>query len=321
MFIAWWRVGRDPAAGVIVPRYEPPKDHSPGGLRYVARMGYDARCFTGDVLSLAVADCLSIKHEGGTASRSWRLERTDPKAPARVTAAQRKLCSDLFRGAQRVSLGSGDDRISEARAEHSIALHAQSVPRYFRRNYGTLAVAAAIALATVFCARAVGGERDLAAAVVLLVEAAALVVFWRLIRAPTLEGRKLLDEIAGFKLYLSVAERDELARMKAPALNAERYAQLLPYAVALDVEEAWTAKLTAALGAAAAAAAVNELAWYQGSVTSNAANFSHVIGDGLSTTIASASAAPGSSSGFSGGSSDGGGSSGGGGGGGGGGGW
>ena len=38
-------------------------------------------------------------------------------------------------------------------------------------------------------------------------------------------------------------------------LDAKRYETLLPYAVALEVEDAWTTKFTLAVGAAAAAAA------------------------------------------------------------------
>ena len=71
-----------------------------------------------------------------------------------------------------------------------------------------------------------------------------LLIFGRLVKAPTVEGRKLMDEVEGLKLYLSVAERDELARMKGPdappALDEKRYEMLLPYAVALEVEDAWT---------------------------------------------------------------------------------
>jgi uncharacterized membrane protein len=147
----------------------------------------------------------------------------------------------------------------------------------------------------------------------------ALVVFARLVRAPTVRGRALLDEIEGFKLYMSVAERQELASMRGPdepVLDAERYEAMLPYAVALEVEDAWTNKFTAAAGAAAAVAAANNMGWYQGSgPISNLGSFSNAIGSSLSSSISSAATAPGSSSGSGGGGSSGGGGGGGGGGG------
>src|SRR4030095_8304720 len=93
-------------------------------------------------------------------------------------------------------------------------------------------------------------------------------IFGRLVRAPTEEGRKLMDEVEGLKLYLSVAERDELARMSEqgarPELDEKRYEMLLPYAVALEVEDAWTKKFIAAVGVAAAAEATRRIGWYRG---------------------------------------------------------
>jgi uncharacterized membrane protein len=139
------------------------------------------------------------------------------------------------------------------------------------------------------------------------------------IKAPTAEGRVLLDEIEGLKLYMSVAERDELKSMKGPdepVLDASRYEALLPFAVALAVEDAWTTKFTEAAGAAAAAEAANSMVWYHGrGPVSNLGDFSRSIGSSLSSTISSASSPPGSSSGSGGGGSSGGGGGGGGGGG------
>ena len=118
---------------------------------------------------------------------------------------------------------------------------------------------------------------------------------------------------------LSVAERDELKSMQGPeappSLDAERYEALLPYAVALDVEEAWTRKFTAAVGAAAAAEATARMAWYHGAHTGDLGGLVKAVGSGLNSSIASASTPPGSTSGGGGGGFSGGGGGGGGGGG------
>ena len=146
-----------------------------------------------------------------------------------------------------------------------------------------------------------------------------LLIFGRLVKAPTVEGRKLMDEVEGLKLYLSVAERDELARMKEPdappALDEKRYEMLLPYAVALEVEDAWTDKFTAAVGAAAAAEATRRIGWYRGGDVSDLGSLSRAVGSSLTSQIASSATPPGSSSGSGGGGSSGGGGGGGGGGG------
>ena len=140
--------------------------------------------------------------------------------------------------------------------------------------------------------------------------------FWW-ISAPTVEGRAVLDHIAGFKQYLSITEAERLDRMTPPRDTPELFEKYLPYAIALGVENRWAERFAAVL-AAAAAHGQQGFAWYAGSSDpwSNPGSFVDTVGDSLSSTISSASTAPGSSSG-----SGGGGSSGGGGGGGGGGGW
>ncbi|MDY0022029.1 DUF2207 family protein, partial [Arenimonas caeni] len=149
-----------------------------------------------------------------------------------------------------------------------------------------------------------------------------MVIAW-LMKAPTPPGRKLLDEIEGLRLYLGVAERDELARLRkpgepeAPSPDPERYQALLPYALALDVEDAWTKHFTAAVGAAQAEQTARSMGWYRGSAGSMATlgAMSTSLGSALSSQISSSSSPPGSSSGGGGGGSSGGGGGGGGGGG------
>lgn len=143
-------------------------------------------------------------------------------------------------------------------------------------------------------------------------------VFYFLLPAPTQAGRDLLDRIAGLRMYLGVAEREDLERMQCPQMNEREFQRFLPYALALDVAKTWTNRFAVAVGPAAAAAAFASWTWYQGSYDSASSfgdfgsNFSDDIGASLTNAISSSSFAPGSSSGSSdGGSSDNGGSSGG----------
>ena len=109
-------------------------------------------------------------------------------------------------------------------------------------------------------------------------------IFYHLIKAPTLYGRKIMDQIEGFKLYLSVAEKEGLNMRNPPQKTQHGYSPT----------------------------------WYSGRHwhTYGATGLASSLGSAFSSTISSSSSPPGSSSG-----SGGGGSSGGGGGGGGGGGW
>jgi uncharacterized membrane protein YgcG len=141
-----------------------------------------------------------------------------------------------------------------------------------------------------------------------------------LMKAPTSEGRKLLDEIEGLRMYLGVAERDALKAVagpgNSPMLDAKRYEALLPFAMVLEVEEAWTRKFTAAVGMAAAQQA--SPGWFHGSSLSGSTNLASIgssLGSALNQQISASSSPPGSSSGGGGGGFSGGGGGGGGGGG------
>lgn len=141
-------------------------------------------------------------------------------------------------------------------------------------------------------------------------------LFYFLLKAPTVNGRKTMDQIEGFKMYLSVAEKERLNLLNPPENTPELFEKYLPYALALDVEQKWSERFSDILEKAS-----YQPNWYSDTNWSvrNIGSFSSGLGSHLSSTISSASVAPGSSSG--GGFSGGGGSSGGGGGGGGGGGW
>jgi hypothetical protein len=317
----WNAIGRDPKPGIVIARYEPPQGYSPAALRFIGKMGGDNRCVSADLLSLAVAGCLRIDRDKRLLGDKWSLQRLHPSVPPDLSASQHALLAGLFR----------DGEVLELEKENAILLQAAIgaqkkvledayAGRMFRRNLGSVGIAALVGIGGIVLAFLVsgGGGIPLIIGVGVLV-VAALIAFAVLVRAPTPAGRKLLDEIAGLKLYLGVAERDELARMPGPdappPLDAERYQALLPYAVALDVEEAWTRKFTLAVGAAAAAAVTAGIAWYRGSGIGDLGQLSHAIGSSLSSQIASASTPPGSSSGSGGGGSSGGGGGGGGGGG------
>jgi uncharacterized membrane protein YgcG len=146
--------------------------------------------------------------------------------------------------------------------------------------------------------------------------------FYHLLKAPTLTGRKILDQIEGFRWYLKVGEKDRLNLENPPQRTPELFEQFLPYALALDVEQEWAEQFADVLAQAGEEDSTYSPTWYSGRswVALGAVGFTQALGSSMSTAIAAASTAPGSSSGGSGGGG-GGGSSGGGGGGGGGGGW
>ncbi|MHA1154054.1 MAG: DUF2207 domain-containing protein [Alphaproteobacteria bacterium] len=163
---------------------------------------------------------------------------------------------------------------------------------------------------------------SVAAALTLACVLLADVVFYDLLKAPTRLGRKVLDRLEGFELYLSVAEEDRMNFHNPPERTPELFEKFLPYALALGVEQAWSEQFAEVLAVAARSpgqgGAGYQPRWYSGRGfhQHGVSDFASNLGGSFSGAIAASSTAPGSSSG-----SGGGGSSGGGGGGGGGSGW
>ena len=149
-----------------------------------------------------------------------------------------------------------------------------------------------------------------------------LAFFW-LLRARTPMGRKLMDSVEGFKMYLATAEKDRLNLLNPPDRTPALFEKYLPYALALDVEQEWSEQFSDILARAYAGGAGGYTPdWYQGTAWQDAgfsgfaSSFGGSVASVASSSASSSSSSPGSSSG-----GGGGGSSGGGGGGGGGGGW
>ena len=197
-----------------------------------------------------------------------------------------------------------------------LALHESSTGKCLATLAATVAVVVAIAFGMPLVIDALNSGWWQPLVLPLLAVPLVVSAFWWM-AAPTPEGRRVLDQIAGFRQYLSITERERLDRMTAPKDTPEIFERYLPYAIALGVENRWADRFAGVL-AAAAAQGQQGFAWYSGSSSpwSNPSGFTETVGSSLASTISSASAAPGSASG-----SGGGGSSGGGGGGGGGGGW
>ena len=142
-------------------------------------------------------------------------------------------------------------------------------------------------------------------------------LFYALMKAPTRAGQKIIDEIEGFKKYLVTAEKNRLNTLGSIDQQLLLFEKYLPYALALDVDQAWSEKFSDALDEATMRSDDHyRPSWYHGRSwnTRDPVGFAKSLNRSLSSTIVSAGTAPGSSSGFSGGSSGGGGGGGGGGG-------
>ncbi|HAU39074.1 MAG TPA: DUF2207 domain-containing protein, partial [Phycisphaerales bacterium] len=357
-FAAWWRVGRDPAEGLIVPLFEPPENLSAAAVRFVWKLGFDRVCFVAAVVGAAAKGHVAIEEPAGG---EYRL------GPSRAQK-RRPLCEEERLALEKLSPPIEVKQANHAKFQAAIkalkkALSAAYEKRLFVANRALLIVGvvlsagllAAAALAapgarkiallfilvwltgwsfavTMLGRQVVAAWRDAkrrseigkklgrsVAAVMLtafalpffagevagLVFAAILggpwmmgvfaglivlnVMFYHLLKAPTVEGRAVLDRIEGFRMYLATAEADLLNAATPPEKTPELFERYLPYAIALGVENEWGAKFEGVLAAAGrdAAAARDATLWSAGAVLAagGAGAFASSLGTGFSGAL------------------------------------
>ena len=311
---AWNRFGRDPRKGVIIPRFRPPMGLTPAGCRYVQKMSFDKQAFSAAVVSLGVKGYLEIYEDDD----DYTLKHKNPPARGKASKGELAVLEEVFAKGTEVELDQKNYKVfMKAKSVLNKALKAEHLGRLFNLNMRFALPAIVMTIAAVLIAVQLhGGPAIWIVFAVLTLFMHILFIF--LMRAPTPAGRRIMDEIEGFKMYLDTAEQDRLERMKSPQLTPEVFETFLPYAFALGVENNWCNRFTREFPEDVEARGGYHPGWYIGSHSGMSA-LNH-LGDNFnsnfSSAISSASSPPGSSSG-----SGGGGSSGGGGGGGGGGGW
>ncbi|MEM9402515.1 MAG: DUF2207 domain-containing protein [Pseudomonadota bacterium] len=312
--VVWSRHGEDPEEGVIMTRYEPPHGYSPASLRYIRQMYYDGKVMTAAIVNLAVKGYLSIHQDGKKRS----LHRESPgNQPPPLAAGEQELYDALFEQADAIELDNKNHKvIGKARSAHRKSLIADYKDKYFSNNTVLHWPAVIISIAFTVIPFTVNQEPTPLLFVVIIAMFLVILVFAFIMRRPTIRGRKLLDELLGFRDYLDIAEKDEMNLRNPPQKTPQLFERYLPYALALGVDQTWGERFASTLaGIGETGGRGYHPVWYHGDWNSST-NMASDLSSGFNTALTQSAMPPGSSSG-----GGGGGFSGGGGGGGGGGGW
>ena len=315
---AWNRVGRDPEQGTIIPHYKPPENFSPAGVRYVLNMCFDKRSFTAAIVNMAKKGYLDIIEQDNEFSLKKKSAET-----SKLTQGEKVLAEKLFKAKDIITLENEEhSRFRSAIIGLKKELKKEFRIHYFNLNLSWLVPGLVISLVTfvlmiVSLLFSMSNMTPVMISCIVSIVCVNILFAW-LIKAPTLHGRKIMDEIEGLKMYLSVAEKERLNILNPPERTPELFENLLPYAIALGVENEWGDQFTSVFSRLDEDGIHYHPSWYHGHHMSSfgVADFTSSLGSSLSSSISSAASPPGSSS-----ASGGGGFSGGGGGGGGGGGW
>ena len=309
----WIKYGRDPKRGTIIPLYTPPRGLSPEDIRFIYNMGYDNKVLTAAIINMAVIGYLKIQETKTFGKTIYTLTKTGNNIDALTTIEK--------------SIAGGLPKALELKQEYNpimpaviSKLNKNETKLYTKVYFNTNSIFAAIAIiitaVTTISAFVLFADSISAIAIIPgIILLAQHIIFLNLLKAPTIDGRKLMDEIEGFKLFLKVTEKDRLNLLNPPQRTPELFEKYLPYALALNVEQKWSEQFSEVFSRMAAAGQSYSPMWYSGAAwsMSNTYGFASSFNNSFSSVISSSSTAPGSSSGGMGGSGGGGGGGGGGG--------
>lgn len=323
----WTRYGIDPPKPTVVPQFDPPAGLSPASVALIASGSYAKNMITPALVNLAAQGYLKIDDESSSyvfgIFKSQRYNLIKVKEGDEKLAAEEKILhSYIFRVEDQVSLsGKYDSRFATAVEKYRESLKTQWNSLIFEGFNAKFWVVPILLLIFFFILNVTMSdyfvfEKQAEWVILFFIINVVLFLFYQwLIRKPAKRKLQLRADIEGFKMYMSAAEERMLQSFNPPEITPERFEKLLPYAIALDVEEIWGDKFSRKLAEASTMQSRNtyQPLWYNRPVA-NIGRFGHALNSSLSNTLSSSSIKPSSSGGSGGGGFSGGGGGGGGGG-------
>lgn len=197
--VAWFRVGRDPPKGVIVPRWDPPEGMSPGLIGYVADDGFpdDGRkAFSASLLDLAVKGYVVIDNRKNAAT----IKRTDKAIAEKLPPGQAVLIGTLGNQGNALVIdrdhGEGIAALGERFRD---AIERQYKDEFYHHNGRTFAIGVMLSIAVglaFFLGTGLGDGDTMTIGVTAMIPLLAGVAVWRLVgsfrRHPSIFARLIL---------------------------------------------------------------------------------------------------------------------------------
>ena len=314
----WWRYGQDPPSPASYPIFSPPEDLSPGSLSYLLKEGYSQKSLTASIIHLAISGYLKINEteKRGLIFKSSRYELIKIKEveDGQLPDEEQWLMTYLFSLGDVVEIdGKYQENIELAASQHAASLRSQHRPFIQKGNnikflgIPLLVSIVIIVLAIIFLTNNPYAEGLNYKALFLFIPIliVGFILYYFLIKKPTLEKLDIKSRIKGYRMFLEMAEKDRLNLLNPPEMTPELFESALPYAFALGVEHKWSNLFKSIL----------EKAQYQPQWSNNIypVHFANQFGNTFSRNLSSSATRPSSSGsgsgggGFSGGGGGGGG--------------
>lgn len=167
---AWNRVGRDPPAGVVVPRWDPPENASPAMVNYIANRGLSGGGFTAiaaAILNLAVKGFVTLRDLDG----DLIVTRTEQRDDGRLPVGERAVLVGLGEPGSFLPMNRANGPAVQSLSRKFVsAIESEHRGKFYRHNWAYVAGGIALTIIGLFAIILFGGMDQ--AAVITLVMAA-----------------------------------------------------------------------------------------------------------------------------------------------------
>lgn len=204
---AWNKVGRDPKKGTIIPRFKPPLNFSPAQVRELLKMDVDKKCFTAAIINMAVKGVLKIretKNVGFLVTKEFVLDKISDNT-SNLAPEEKEAFDILFKDGDTIELSKKRiGLIKKAMDMFHVAI-SEDKKEMFSQNSGyfitgiVITVISFIIFGTITITETPTDKPAILILTVLFLTVLLNPVFAYLLKAPSKTGRKMMDEIEGFK--------------------------------------------------------------------------------------------------------------------------
>ncbi len=312
--VIWRQMRASEPEETIIPLFAPPQDMPVPAVSFIYHKGVHSKTLPATIIDMAVKGFLDIIQEQGFLGSHFSLQR-NPAHAAALPDIEKLTGMELFSEGDHLKLEKKNYQILQrAGGALKSGLKTGFEDDYFSDNYQFIYIGVGFTALAGFIVYALSHGAVLPL-VIMGFTLALNAIFVYPIKYYTRAGADLVAAIEGFKMFLSVTEKERFDTLNTPDVTPEIFEKYFPYAVALGVEGKWSDKFSRQLEASGQSMQNYHPRWHQGYRSGGLRELSSDLGSGLASAISSSSSPPGSSSGSGGGGSSGGGGGGGGGGG------
>ncbi len=205
---SWVKVGRDPSAGVMVPRWDAPDGISPALVNYIDNKGFSGggwTAFSAAAINLAVRGYVVLEDLTGSVS----LRRTEKPVTEKLESGEKRLLDTVpSAGATFVIDKANGERVKTVGETFRQAIEKEHRGQYYKANTGYIVLGIVLSIAAVAGVVFFGGLSDAAMALLVSGMIVAIVIGWMSLsmisatrRMTSLFARILLIIIAAVLLF------------------------------------------------------------------------------------------------------------------------